>query len=732
MAELASLQISVDTRQTKQAASDLDRVAASAKMTEQATKAFGTSATKSMRDVAAANDNLKRGFGEASERATRLADKLDTTSRSLWAVAGAAGGSAGGMSQLVDGLDAASSLLYAGRGAGIIGGFAAAALTVAGLGLAAAKSQQQLVELAKSMDETAQSANTIRGLEILGAGAGMNKGDPTKALEDFRKAVREYRKDEGDLKDALEEVNKKYLDRVDKAQGVKGAFKEIVGILKEVNRADAEKIADAAFGEERADNMLRLIREQGKGYADIEAAAAAAGIAIDDGVVKQTAQAKRELDAANDIANTKLLSAFEALIAPLNTIYKLWIDIKVAIADAVDWVASFKFPQIPGGFTGAVPDTGAYNTDPSLFGTGAVQRGSGLDMTIKLNRGQYPDEATRRAGFGRTLDVARDLRSGRSGSKDTGGGGSSEKDQYEELVKATQQRIKSLQIEADALSMTADAARLYKLEQNLLLDAEKKGIELTPEKIEALKGYAAQLAETQKKIDDMKKAQADSEALAKNVSGAFKSFISDFRSGIEQGKSAWQAFADAGIKAVDRLLNKFIEAQLNDIFKQLFSSGGGGGGGFGGLFSGLFGGGGGGSFGFGFADPMTRMATGGPVMGPGTSTSDSIPARLSNGEYVVNAKATRKNRQLLDMINYGFADGGFVGNAPAGNGGMGSPVVQIVTTQKVEREERSRTPDGRELRRVILSDVKTDMGQGGFDSAMGARFAQRPALVSRG
>jgi len=61
------------------------------------------------------------------------------------------------------------------------------------------------------------------------------------------------------------------------------------------------------------------------------------------------------------------------------------------------------------------------------------------------------------------------------------------------------------------------------------------------------------------------------------------------------------------------------------------------------------------------------FATGGSVNGPGTGTSDSIPARLSNGEFVVNAKATQQNRALLEQINsgavMGFKDGGPVGGA---------------------------------------------------------------------
>jgi hypothetical protein len=66
-------------------------------------------------------------------------------------------------------------------------------------------------------------------------------------------------------------------------------------------------------------------------------------------------------------------------------------------------------------------------------------------------------------------------------------------------------------------------------------------------------------------------------------------------------------------------------------------------------------------------------ADGGLIRGPGTSTSDSIPARLSNGEFVINAKAVRSvGPAFLAAINSGrfegahakvhrFAEGGLVG-----------------------------------------------------------------------
>ena len=74
------------------------------------------------------------------------------------------------------------------------------------------------------------------------------------------------------------------------------------------------------------------------------------------------------------------------------------------------------------------------------------------------------------------------------------------------------------------------------------------------------------------------------------------------------------------------------------------------------------------------------LAEGGYVSGPGTATSDSIPAMLSNGEYVINARAVQAlGVGTMDMINSGhlpaakFASGGMVG----GSGGSTSISLHV-------------------------------------------------------
>lgn len=88
------------------------------------------------------------------------------------------------------------------------------------------------------------------------------------------------------------------------------------------------------------------------------------------------------------------------------------------------------------------------------------------------------------------------------------------------------------------------------------------------------------------------------------------------------------------------------------------------------------------------AKEQAQFAEGGLVKGEGTSTSDSIPARLSNGEFVVNAAATRRNLPQLVAMNGGwgatapgarrFAEGGWVSTEDVSRGWQVEQVRQAM------------------------------------------------------
>jgi hypothetical protein len=151
--------------------------------------------------------------------------------------------------------------------------------------------------------------------------------------------------------------------------------------------------------------------------------------------------------------------------------------------------------------------------------------------------------------------------------------------------------------------------------------------------------------------------------------------------------------------------------------------------------------------------PIPAMAGGGgPVRGPGTETSDSILAMLSDGEFVVNAKATREHRGLLEAINrgmiVGYAEGGRVGRIPGyaletmrgsrggwgGGEGGGRPMVVIEDKRgrgapKVE-QKRERGPSGEEvLRFTIRDEIGKSYRPGGLaDKDLRSRGSPRPPI----
>lgn len=116
------------------------------------------------------------------------------------------------------------------------------------------------------------------------------------------------------------------------------------------------------------------------------------------------------------------------------------------------------------------------------------------------------------------------------------------------------------------------------------------------------------------------------------------------------------------------------------------------------------------------------FASGGYISGPGTSTSDSIPAMLSNGEYVINADAvSRVGAPLLDAINQGrsirhFASGGLVSGS--GGGGIilkaGSPINLNVNALDVSSfMDFLRNGGGNAIKQLLLDNDRDFTGSTG-------------------
>lgn len=163
------------------------------------------------------------------------------------------------------------------------------------------------------------------------------------------------------------------------------------------------------------------------------------------------------------------------------------------------------------------------------------------------------------------------------------------------------------------------------------------------EKVSLMNEALQKYDEEQQKINTISKIQQTSNQLAKDFSGAITDWITGAKS-----------FGDAMKSVLQQLISQLIQAAL---YATIVAACTGGGGGFAARWKGAFG---------------NAFASGGAVAGPGTGTSDSVPAMLSNGEYVLNAQAVdRLGVPFLNGLNTGrlrgFASGGLVGSGGAYN-----------------------------------------------------------------
>lgn len=210
--------------------------------------------------------------------------------------------------------------------------------------------------------------------------------------------------------------------------------------------------------------------------------------------------------------------------------------------------------------------------------------------------------------------------------------------------------------ELPRLDLGNDAAQALGLDEDE--NTFESGLRLnTLEKIRAAeeRNYAdrARLArefdEEQQRLE-----QRRQEALQQTADTFTNTFTNAFTSIADGTKGVAQAFDDLA----QNIIRSLFQQQLQRALGSLFGS----------------------AFGVQAAEGgfVSGFATGGMVRGPGTGTSDSIPARLSNGEFVMPANRVKQFgvsffEALRRGITPGFQGGGFVGNQATGNLNDGIP-----------------------------------------------------------
>lgn len=249
--------------------------------------------------------------------------------------------------------------------------------------------------------------------------------------------------------------------------------------------------------------------------------------------------------------------------------------------------------------------------------------------------------------------------------------------QYQTVTERMAIRERELQVQKDAGMLTESQMRRGVLELHQQTAAEVEGLIPKMQELAAATGSEEainRVARLKVEVAGLKTVADDvATRINGDVENAFATMFEQIGSGAKSAKDAFADFARSVISAINR-----IAAQK--IAEELFGGMSKGGGGLGGLISGLF--------------QWAGFASGGYVSGPGTTTSDSIPARLSAGEYVLRAEAVRRvGVDFLHALNGGlfgprwsgprlaFADGGLVpevAQAPAAAPSQSVRIVNVI------------------------------------------------------
>lgn len=569
---------------------------------------------------------------------------------------------------------------------GALKGFAAA-FTVDKLIRGLAATNAELVRMGETAKRVGLDVQRFQELQFAGKTNGLSGRQFGTGLEGLAEKLNEARQTENALTKLFDDNNIKLKDRKGEVIGINDALGKVAGLVQNAaTEFDKIKIAEAV-GLTR--DWVPLL-EQGAAAIDKQAASAqAAGAVIDSEIIGKAKEFERNWAEATERWATLIKANAGTIISLIDTIISKASGLAGYLNDALKPYAQ-RIAATEGVKQYGVE--GVQKSDLEWIKANGAANGMAADVVAKAEkRLQAIVDQEAKAGSSKPLEVT--VQGGR-GKTDTsslfnkgGGGGGGGKSDEEKAQDRLERYIETL------------------MRQNEVLDAQIA----TFGKSNAEKRAAVELAKAQ--VDLNKLDEADRARIIASLTKEIE-LSEQKRTKLDELKRAQDGLRDAqkffGDIAVDSLTDLIVNgAKAQDVIKSLTSAlvkaalqaallGSG-------PLAGIFGTAGtNGNVGglIGFIGGL-KLASGGFVSGGGSSTSDSIPARLSNGEFVVNAASTRQHRDLLEAINNGrvpmLAKGGLVGQVPdlsslslggtaAANGTPSQPITLSI-------DARHSTPD---------------------------------------
>ncbi|MFC6444400.1 D-alanyl-D-alanine carboxypeptidase family protein [Shinella zoogloeoides] len=226
-------------------------------------------------------------------------------------------------------------------------------------------------------------------------------------------------------------------------------------------------------------------------------------------------------------------------------------------------------------------------------------------------------------------------------------------DAYSQITAGAREYTQAQQGERQALTMSAQKAAAFRYEQELLAEAQRAGIQLSPQQRQEIAQLAQGMVQATTATEGLREKQ---EAMAE-AGRFFGTTITDALTGLITGTMTWQQALQSVLQSLVKVALQAAllgEGPLAGLFGGGGSSGGGGGG-FGGLLGSLLGG----LFGF---------ESGGYT---GDGNKGEPAGVVHRGEFVMSKKAVERiglgnlDAMHRGALRGGYEAGGFAGTAPA-------------------------------------------------------------------
>jgi hypothetical protein len=527
-------------------------------------------------------------------------------------------------------------------------------------------------------DKTGISIERLQELAFGATQANLSFDDLDGGLLKFSRGVGQAAQGQGELLKVLQSMGISLFDITGRLRPLSDILNDFTDSIE--GAADEQQALAAivtAFGR-GGDGFLELLRDGRKGLDDYAEGAHRAGAVVDEELVRKAQKFDDAWAAALKTVETNTKAWTVSAIAAIGDLFdgietrQAQLEKKAEAAKAELAEAEERLRQTMPGFN-ALAEAEAKITSPPPKQVTPPRDPQDRDQQIRTGTGFVPVIPSDKPDMDALIAANREIV---RLSKEATDAEADRRAKIEDV-------IDGLRFEADQLGRTADQQRIYEALQ-------RAGIAADSERGREIMTVVGRINDHKAALQRLRQAQ-------------------------EELNTRLQAFGELGVDGIDRML--IGGAKLTDVLQDLagqlarmavqaailgqgplaglFGTESATAGQVGGILGGLF------------------LAEGGMVRGPGTSNSDSVPAMLSNGEFVIRADQARKHQALLEAINSGklksFARGGPVG-FKSSSGPSSSSSAPIAITNQIHIEGSAGTPEqNRDLADQLARQVEASM-----------------------